>query len=414
MERLLENAKAEHSSSALMYIDLDQFKLVNDACGHSVGDQLLRQVSSLLQSCVRGRDTVARLGGDEFGILLERCDMHQAKSIGEKICDQMNEFRFLHDERRFRVGTSIGLVPLDDRWANMAQVLQAADASCYAAKEAGRNRVHAWFDTDRAMKSRHGDMQWVTRLEEALDEDRFELYAQKIIPIHEPNDRLHFEVLLRLREPDGTLVPPGAFLPAAERFHMATRIDRRVTARVFDWLSGLGHEINQIEMVSVNLSGQSIGDRTFHQHLLKSIKLAQFDVRKLCFEITETAAITNFGDAKVFIDEVRRLGAKVALDDFGAGVSSFSYLKTLPVDFLKIDGQFITDLLDDKLDEAAVRCFHDVAKVVGVRTIAEFVEREDVLTALREIGIDMAQGYLVHRPEPIENLVSTFRMIESL
>jgi diguanylate cyclase (GGDEF)-like protein/PAS domain S-box-containing protein len=404
LERLLERARIEHSSSALMYIDLDQFKLVNDACGHSIGDQLLRQVSTLLQGCVRGRDTVARLGGDEFGILLEHCDIEQARRIANKICEQMEEFRFLHDGRRFRIGTSIGLVPMDERWANMALVMQAADTSCYAAKEAGRNRVHTWFDTDRAIKTRHGEMQWVTRLEQALDEDRFELFGQRIVPIGSPSARLHLEVLLRLREADGTIVPPGVFLPAAERFHLATRIDRWVVRNTFEWLESIGDAVNGIELISINLSGQSIGDRAFHQTLIEGIGQAGFDVGVLCFEITETAAITNMGDAQLFIEEVRRLGAKIALDDFGAGASSFGYLKNLPVDFLKIDGQFITDLLNDALDNAAVRCFRDVARVVGVKTIAEFVEHEEVLDALREIGIDMAQGYLIHRPEPIGNV----------
>lgn len=405
LERFLANARTEQREGALMYIDLDQFKLVNDACGHSIGDQLLRQVSTLLQSSVRGRDTVARLGGDEFGIILEHCDSTQALRIAEKICDQMEEFRFLHDGRRFRVGTSIGLVPLDERWANMTLVMQAADSSCYAAKEAGRNRVHAWFDTDRAIKARHGEMQWVTRLEQALDENRFELFGQRIVPIGHPSAGIHFEVLLRLREADGSIVPPGVFLAAAERFHMATRIDRWVVRAAFEWLEN-AHEANEnIELISINLSGQSIGDRAFHQYLIDKITQAKFDICTLCFEITETAAITNMGDAKIFIDEVRRLGAKIALDDFGAGASSFGYLKTLPVDFLKIDGQFITDLLEDRLDNAAVKCFHDVAKIMGIKTIAEFVERKDVLDALQTIGIDMAQGYLIHRPEPLSHCV---------
>jgi diguanylate cyclase (GGDEF)-like protein/PAS domain S-box-containing protein len=407
--RLFAALKQENSNNALLYIDLDQFKLVNDACGHSVGDDLLKQVSALLRHAVRQRDTVARLGGDEFGIILERCDMAQGKKTAQKICDQMEEFRFLHDGRRFRVGASIGLVPVDRRWSNMAQVLQAADTSCYAAKEAGRNRVHVWFDTDRAMKARKGEMQWASRLEQALDEDRFELHGQRIEAIA-PSARaegLHCEILLRLREHDGTLIPPGAFLPAAERFNMATRIDRWVVRRTFDWMERAAREGREIAMIAINLSGHSIGDRAFHRDVREMVAHAGFEVRHLCFEITETAAITNFSDAKVFIGEMRSLGVKIALDDFGAGASSFGYLKSLPVDYLKIDGQFIIDLLDDALDNAAVRCFREVAEVVGVTTIAECVERRDVHQALREIGIDMAQGYLIHRPEPLENIFVT-------
>ena len=351
---------------------------------------------------------VARLGGDEFGVILERCDAEQAQRVAQKICDQMEQFRFLHDGRRFRVGASIGLVPIDRRWMNMAAVMQAADASCYAAKEAGRNRVHAWFDTDSAVRTRQGEMQWVTRLEQALDEDRFELYGQRIARLGQPDRGLHCEVLLRLREADGSIILPGVFLPAAERFNLATRIDRWVLRRVFERLQAAEADGQQVEMIAINLSGNSVGDRTFHRDVGEMIRQATFDVRCLCFEITETAAITNFSDAKAFIDDVRALGVRIALDDFGAGASSFGYLKSLPVDFLKIDGQFIKDLLNDPLDNAAVRCFREVAGVIGVRTIAECVETEDVRDALAAIGIDMIQGWLVHRPAPLEDSFAAY------
>lgn len=410
--RLLNHMKDDQSQSAVLYIDLDQFKLVNDACGHSVGDQLLRQVSALLRSCVRHRDTVARLGGDEFGAILDHCNVEHAQQVAQQICDRLEEFRFLHDDRRFRIGASIGMVPVDKRWKNVSAILQAADTSCYAAKEAGRNRVHVWFDTDQVMQARHSEMQWITRLELALDEDRFELYGQRIEPMDGHIDEQHLEVLLRLREPSGKIIPPGAFLPAAERYNLATRIDRWVVRKVFALMTELELGDSNLGMVAVNLSGQSIGDRAFQRDICQMIKLAKFDVRKLCFEITETAAITCIAEAKVFIDDVRKLGVCIALDDFGAGASSFGYLKMLPVDYLKIDGQFITHLLDDALDNAAVRCFHDVAKVIGVKTIAEFVERDDVRQSLQEIGIDMAQGYLIHRPEPLANLLQA-RLIEA-
>ncbi len=398
---LIDHSKAKDRSSALLYIDLDQFKLVNDACGHSVGDQLLRQLSALLKACVREGDTVARLGGDEFSIILEHCDADRACWIAQNICDQMEEFRFVHDGRRFRVGTSIGLVTIDKDWPSVAEVMQAADISCYAAKEAGRNRVHVWSEADHSMKARHAEMQWITRLEQALEEDRFELYEQRIEALDGPTDRLHCEVLLRLRDASGTIVLPGAFMPAAERFHMATRIDRWVVRRAFDWMQQAGALVDRTGMIAINLSGQSINDRTFHHDVCEMIRHAAFDVRKLCFEITETVAITNLGEAKMFIDEVRALGVRIALDDFGAGASSFGYLKVLPVDYLKIDGQFITHLIEDALDNAAVRCFRDIAKVVGVRTIAEFVECPNQRQALIEIGVDMGQGYLIHRPEPL-------------
>jgi diguanylate cyclase (GGDEF)-like protein/PAS domain S-box-containing protein len=404
LRRTLDKAHEDSSEHAMLYIDLDQFKLVNDACGHSVGDQLLQQVAKLLREAVRARDTLARLGGDEFAVILEHCMSDQAQRVAQQICDRMEEFRFVHEDRRFRIGTSIGLVPLDSRWANTAAAMQAADTSCYAAKEAGRNRVHVWFDTDQAMRTRHGEMQWATRLEQALDEDRFVLYAQRIEALGEGSTGLHAEVLIRLLDSDDSLIPPGAFLPAAERFHMATRIDLWVLKRAVRQILAMP-DVNTLDTLCINLSGQSVGDRAFHRHAIAALTEAGSAVcRRICLEITETTAVTNMADAAIFIEQVRALGARVALDDFGAGASSFGYLKTLKVDLLKIDGSFIRDVLDDPLDAAAVRCFVDVARVVGVKTVAEFVDRPEVLARVREIGIDYAQGFLLHRPEPIENL----------
>lgn len=405
LRRILNKAHEDRSEHALMYIDLDQFKLVNDACGHSIGDQLLQQVARLLGDSVRARDTLARLGGDEFAVILEHCSGEQAQRVAHQICERMDDFRFVHDDHRFRIGASIGLVPVDRRWGTAAAVMQAADTSCYAAKEAGRNRVHAWFDTDQAMRARQGEMQWASRLEKALDENRFELHAQRITSLSGQDGGLHAEVLLRLRDTDGTMVMPGAFLPAAERFHLATRVDRWVLRQVVEHLKDRG-ACPEVSSLSVNLSGQSIGDRAFHKQAMDLIGNAGESVcARLCLEITETVAVTNMADAALFIEQVRALGVRVALDDFGAGASSFGYLKSLRVDFIKIDGQFIRDVVDDPLDEAAVRCFVDVARVVGVRTVAEFVDRSAVLERVRDIGVDFAQGYLVHEPEPLGALL---------
>ncbi|WP_306554927.1 bifunctional diguanylate cyclase/phosphodiesterase [Acidovorax sp.] len=402
--RTLRHAQENDSNHALLYIDLDQFKLVNDACGHAIGDQLLQQVSKLLGDSIRTLDTLARLGGDEFAIILEHCTMEQASRVAQKICDRMNDFRFIHGERRFRIGTSIGLVPLDKRWANAAAIQQAADASCYAAKEAGRNRVHAWFETDVTMRERNHEMQWTTRIQHALDHDCFVLFAQRIHCLRDQALGIHAEVLLRLRNDDGSLVQPGVFLPAAERFHLASRIDRWVLQNAVRWLQCLD-EPDAIDSLSVNLSGQSVGDRAFHAWALALFAAAgAATCSRLCLEITETAAVTNLADAAIFIGHVRAVGVKVALDDFGAGASSFGYLKALPVDYLKIDGQFIRTLLSNPLDEAAVRCFADVARLMGLETVAEFVESPEVLERLKEMGVDYAQGYLEHRPEPIDRL----------
>jgi diguanylate cyclase (GGDEF)-like protein/PAS domain S-box-containing protein len=413
LSRVLSKLTLESTAHVLMFIDLDAFKVVNDTCGHSAGDQLLRQLSTLLQSCVRGRDTVARLGGDEFGVLMENCGIEQGQLTAQKICDQMETYRFIHDGRRFRIGTSIGLVPVDLRWGSSAALMQAADSCCYAAKENGRNRVHLWVESDSTQQVRRGETLWVNRLEAALNDNQFVLHAQQIEPIAGPAERLHCEVLLRLQDDDGSLILPAAFLPSAERFHLATRIDRWVLKRVFAHLEDPDTSIDDLQTVSVNLSAQSVGDRAFHRELLRMLHAAPFDVRKLCLEITETAAIANLGDAKVLIDEVRALGVQIALDDFGAGTSSFGYLRALPVDHLKIDGQFISRLLDDPLDNTAVRCCCEVAKVVGVKTIAKFVERTEIRDALRAMGIDMAQGDLIHRAEPLAQLLPRKRMAMS-
>ena len=405
LARLLATAQENGGEHALLYIDLDQFKLVNDACGHAVGDQLLTQMARMLTDSVRNRDTVARLGGDEFAILMERCTVTQAQRVAQKLCDRMDDFRFVHEERRFRIGMSIGLVPVDRRWQTTAAIQQAADTSCYAAKEAGRNRVHTWFDTDVAMRERQYEMQWTTRIEHALDEDRFVLFAQRLTPLKDAVHGVHAEVLLRMRQDGGTLVAPGAFLPAAERFHLASRIDRWVLRHVVDWMKALP-DPSRIELLSVNLSGQSVGDSSFHRWALDVLANAGATLcGALCLEITETAAVTHIAEAATCIDQGRAFGVKVALDDFGAGAASFGYLKTLRVDTLKIDGQFVRDLVDDPLDEVAVRCFADVAKVMGLTTVAEFVDKAAVLERLQAMDVDFAQGYLLHEPAPIGELI---------
>jgi diguanylate cyclase len=407
LREVLESAAETRSEHALLYIDIDQFKLVNDSCGHAVGDQLLQEISKLIGGTIRVRDTLARLGGDEFAIILEHCSAAQAQRVGEQICTAMSEFRFTHDERSFRVSASIGVVPVDDRCTTAAAIMQAADASCYAAKEAGRNRVHLWYDTDTAIRVRAGEMQWAMRIEHALDNNQFVLHAQRIQCLSRDINGIRAEALLRMVQEDGTLVPPGAFLPAAERFHLASRVDRWVLETAMAWLQDLPDH-RAIRTLSINFSGQSIGDRAFHRHAIEAFRTAGSRIcSQICVEITETAAVTNMADAALFIEQIRALGVQVALDDFGSGASSFSYLKTLPVDYLKIDGQFVRDLCDDPLDEAAVRCFSEVARIVGVKTVAEFVDRPEVLAKLRTMGVDYAQGFLLHRPAPLGDLLSS-------
>ncbi|MDO9315764.1 MAG: PAS domain S-box protein [Burkholderiaceae bacterium] len=413
LSNVLKKSHDDGGENAVLFIDLDQFKLVNDACGHSVGDQLLQQAAKLFGNVIRASDTLARLGGDEFAIILERCNVEQAQRVAQKICAQMDDYRFFHDGRRFRVGASIGLVPVDNRWDSISAILQAADTSCYAAKEAGRNRVHVWFDSDLAMRARHGEMQWTTRIEQALDQDGFVLHAQRIDPLGDAPCGLHAEVLLRMVDSDGSLIPPGAFLPAAERFHLASRIDRWVLSHAISWMAALP-DLRVLSTLNVNLSGQSVGDRAFHRWAVDLLTQAGPAVcQRLCLEITETSAVTHLADAGAFIEQVRAAGIRVALDDFGSGASSFGYLKRLPVDLLKIDGQFICNLVGDPLSLAAVRCFIDVAKVMGLKTVAEFVENAEVMEQLRTMGVDYAQGYLIHRPEPIDRLLGVIAVAVS-
>ena len=403
--RVWSTAREEGTEHSLMYIDLDRFKLVNDTCGHTAGDRLLKQVAAMLRDAVRSCDVVARLGGDEFAILLEHCAPDRAHKIGQALCDRMEQFRFVHEEHRLRIGTSIGLVPVHAGWETTTAIMQAADASCYAAKERGRNRVHRWMDSDAELQPRSGETRWASRIEQALDEDRFTLYAQRITPLSGAHDGLHAEVLVRMLGTDGELIPPGAFLPAAERYQLAPRIDRWVLQHALDWLR-LHAGPKRVRQLSVNLSGQSVGDHEFHRWAFEMLGAAGEDCcRSLCLEITETVAITHLTDAATFIAGVRAMGVRVALDDFGAGASSFGYLKMLPVDSLKIAGQFIRGLIEHPLDAAAVRCFIDVARVVGIQTVAEYVDRTDVLARVREMGVDFAQGFLLLRPAPIDELL---------
>ncbi|WP_155122445.1 EAL domain-containing protein [Burkholderia ubonensis] len=406
LEYALESSLNTDADHALMFIDLDRFKLVNDAAGHAAGDRLLKQISELIQKVIRKRDTFARLGGDEFGLILEHCSIDVAFGIAQKICQRVDAFRFPHGAQHFHVGASIGLVPVDRRWTNTANILQAADSACHAAKVEGRNRVHTFFSDDQKIVAHRRDMHWVRRIERALDEGQFVLHWQQIRSLHKDEDRIHGEVLIRMLDDNGTLISPAAFLSSAERFHMISQIDRWVIRQVFEWMARHRDALSRVGSIGINLSGQSIGDQAFHRYVLDLIDELTFDHDKLCFEITETAAITNLVEATAFFDSMRERKIRFALDDFGSGVSSFGYLKTLPVDYLKIDGQFIRNLASDPVDQATVRCIHEIANTTGKRTVAEFVETESVERLLREIGIDYVQGYLRHRPAPLDEMLA--------
>ncbi len=398
LERILATAVPEESH-AVVYLDLDQFKVVNDTCGHVAGDELLRQIGGILAAQMRKRDTVARLGGDEFAALLEHCQQEQVLRIAHKVRGALQDFRFVWQDRRFTVGASIGLVPIEPGVDTLASVFRAADSACYAAKEQGRNRVHVYKRDDQELAQRHGEMQWVLRIQEALAESRFILFYQPIVPL-DRSDRPHGEVLLRLLSRDGSLILPGTFIPAAERYNQMQAIDRWVIRAVFATLRD-PDAIPPSACVAINISGQSLGDRHFLEFVEQQIEERAVPIERICFEITETAAISNLSHAMRFFSALKQRGCCFALDDFGSGLSSFAYLKSLPVDFLKIDGSFIKDMAQNPIDRAMVEAIHRIGHVMGIKTIAESVENACILSQLSAIGVNYAQGYEVGKPRPL-------------
>jgi diguanylate cyclase (GGDEF)-like protein/PAS domain S-box-containing protein len=400
------------SGQVLLYIDLDQFKVVNDSCGHAAGDLLLKQISVILKDVVKPAD-VARLGGDEFAVLLENCAVEAAFQLSKRLCARIGDYRFESPQGRFRVGASIGLVSIGDETKSASAALKAADAACYAAKEAGRNRVHMWDSGDRTLVERSAQMRWATRIEQALDEDRFIIYGQRINDLSgDATGGQVMELLLRMVDTDGRIIPPNAFFPAAERFSLASRIDDWMLERTLE-LIGNATLTGFRGLICLNLSGQSIGDPDFHKRSLERLRRSTQSVRdRLCVEITETAAIANMIDASEFIQNLRRMGVRVSLDDFGAGASSFGYLKQLSVDFLKIDGSFVRNLPSDALSEAAIRCFVEIARIVGVKTIAEFIEDGATQDLLRDMHVDYGQGFHLHQPEPLDRMLATLSPLQ--
>ncbi|MEC9408426.1 MAG: EAL domain-containing protein [Pseudomonadota bacterium] len=403
LNQIVPLARDDRASHGLLYIDLDEFKIINDSCGHKAGDRLIKQVARMLKACLDSGDFIARTGGDEFAVILEQCSSSRLMEVGSEMVAQLRKFRFVEEGQRLRVGASIGAVMIDLAWESGEQVLQAADAACYSAKEAGRGRVHLWEQEDAALQARRADIRWATRLEQAMEYDHFELWAQRIDALStDGSEGAYAEVLIRLREPDGRIVSPALFMGAAERFHLATRIDQQVLYRTVGWLAAHSEDWD-VATLAVNLSGNSVSDPTFRVFALSLFESLDESVcKRLCLEITETVAVSNLDAVADFVRVVRAMGVRVALDDFGAGAATFGYLKAIPVDIIKIDGQFVRDLLDDPLDAATVRCFADVAKVIGVKTVAECVETETIADALREIGIDYIQGFLRHKPQPLE------------
>ena len=397
----LLSAQRGEGAYALLYIDLDQFKVVNDTCGHQAGDRLLRDVTGLLQTRVRTTDTIARLGGDEFGVLLEGCTGEQAARIAEGIRQAIRDFRFVWGASTLSVGASIGIVQIRAETENVTQVMSAADIACYAAKDAGRNRIHV-YEAD-GVSNRHREMQWVSRVTRAAEDNRFELFFQPIMPLGTQTGASFHELTVRLRDDGGELVPPSEFIPAAERYNVMPVIDRWVVNRALELLSQRAKRGQPLPLLAVNLSGTSLNEQSFVDFVLQSVNDPAI-ATALCFEITETAAVTSLSNARYLMRELKTRGCKFSLDDFGTGVSSFVYLKTLPVDFLKIDGQFISHIAQDPVNRSMVEAIGRVGRALGIATVAECVETQAVLDELKRIGVDFAQGFYLARPQPIAKL----------
>ena len=400
LRHLLDTANP-HTPHALLYLDLDQFKVVNDTCGHAAGDDLLRQISGLLRTKLRVRDTLARLGGDEFGVLLEHCALVEAVRIANTLRELLEGFRFGWSDKSFSIGVSIGLVPITQAGETLAGVFSAADSSCYAAKEKGRNRVHVYKPDDAVLAQRDGEMRWIPRIQQALADERFRLYYQPIVSLCSNSiGGTHGEILLRMLDETGTTVLPRAFLPAAERYGLMLAIDRWVVRKSLEALADTT-QIGGTATFSINISGQSLGAADFLDFVTDQIDATRVSARRVCFEITETSAVSELSHALRFMDTLKALGCRFALDDFGTGVSSFSYLKTLPVDYLKVDGGFVRGVVTDTVDLAMVEAVHHVGNIMGIKTVAEWVESQTILAKLQHIGIDYGQGYALGHPKPL-------------
>lgn len=408
-EERLNSLLAETSADqehALFYLDLDQFKIVNDTCGHIAGDELLRQVSAALQEEMRKEDTLARLGGDEFGVLLKNCSLSNARIIAEKLRQRIKNLRFGWQDKTFEIGVSIGVVAITPDHPGASGILSTADLSCYTAKDMGRNRIHVYEPTDTTLAQRHGEMCWTTLIVQALNDNRFLLYQQPIRATLAGNARQnHHEILIRMQSPDQGIIKPGSFIPAAERYNLMPGIDRWVIRHVFAAIAGGAFgppSEDEGRMIAINLSGASLGDDGLFEFIRATRDEFGIAFSEICFEITETVAISNLSRATHLMRELRTLGCRFALDDFGSGLSSFAYLKNLPVDYIKIDGGFVKDIVTDPIDRAMVEAIHQIGKIMKIQTIAEWVENEATRAILEEIGVDFAQGYHIGPPQPVQ------------
>jgi len=407
LQHALELSHATGATHAVCFMDLDRFKIVNDTCGHVAGDELLRQIGQLLQSKLRAVDVVARFGGDEFAVLLQNCGPNDALQVANNILRAVSAFQFVWGQHSFSLGISIGVVVINSHFRRLAQVISAADTACYAAKDGGRNRVVMYQEDDATMTRQRAEADWVGRAKRALVENRLFLEAQPIRPLALGSRELpHYELLVRMRDDSGRAVPPGAFLPTVERYNLSVRYDRWVIAAALNWMQGHATALDRFGRFFINLSRDSLVDPGTATFVRNALAEAGVDPRRVGFEVSEKFAIGNLTQANQLFGELRRLGCSVSLDDFGSGVSSFAYLKALGADFLKIDGMFVGNISQDKVDYAMVRSITEIGHVMGKRVIAESVENDAVLEKLGEIGVDYAQGFGVSAPRPIDETAS--------
>lgn len=411
LQQALEDVKQHRANHVFCYMDLDQFRVINDTCGHLAGDEMLRQISMILSQRIRAEDTFARLGGDEFGLLLSYCQVEKAIEIAAQLRQMVEAFRFMHEGRLFQTGISIGIVEITSDLKDVGQITRHADAACYVAKDNGRNQIHLFHPEDDVLLKRHVEMEWVLRINEAIDHNDFVLYCQGIFPLQHKELPPFYEILIRKRDEQGGIIPPAEFLPSAERYHLMTKIDRWVIQHAFMALQPLFKlpaNPQKPFVVSINLSGMSLGDATLLPYIKNCFTTYEISPSQICFEVTETSAIINIDNTIKLINELKQMGTRFMLDDFGSGMSSFSYLKHLPVDFLKMDGAYVKEITSNKVDLAMAKAIQSVAQSMDILTIAEYVEDQATLDCLKEMGVAFAQGFYLNKPMPLSETIHQY------
>jgi diguanylate cyclase (GGDEF)-like protein len=408
LQQALQDVKQHRANHVFCYMDLDQFRVINDTCGHLAGDEMLRQISMILSQRIRAEDTFARLGGDEFGLLLSYCQVEKAIEIAAQLRQMVETFRFMHEGRLFQTGISIGIVEITTTLKDVGEITRHADAACYVAKDNGRNQIHLFHPEDDVLLKRHVEMEWVLRINEAIEHNEFVLYCQGIFPLQQKELPPFYEILIRKRDEHGGITPPAEFLPSAERYHLMTKIDRWVIQHAFMALQPLFKMQSSVSpfIVSINLSGMSLGDAQLLPYIQNCFDTYDISPSHVCFEVTETSAIINIDNTIKLITELQKMGTRFMLDDFGSGMSSFSYLKHLPVNFLKMDGAYVRDITSNKVDLAMAQAIQSVAQSMEIQTIAEYVEDEATLDCLKDMGVAFAQGFYLNRPMPLSEALA--------